>query len=309
MDWEINLIEWVQKSLGGSHSTIGTVMGFVGGEFGLVLILLTIYFCWKKEVGKRLSMIVMLVNCWGPLIKSIVLRPRPYMSHPERVNGIKIDGNSTSLEDVAAQGYSFPSSHSSSVMALFIPLAREVKKRWMWIVAIVMTFLVGVSRVIAGMHYPTDVLAGWALGLVGAWVYLTLEKKIRNVLTLRLILLATTLPGLLYVRTDDYFTALGLMSGLVAAFSFEEKFVNFQDTRNLFAKILRIVGGVLLFFALSSLLKKPFSSEFLTGGSMAAFLVRTARYALTAFLVLGVYPMAFPLFEKVGGKGDTTKAG
>ena len=190
--------------------------------------------------------------------------------------------------------------HSPACTA--IPLAREVKKKWMWIVAGVIIFLVGLSRSVTGMHYPTDVLAGWALGLICVGIITLLEKKVKNERIRHLILLVSALPGVFFVRTDDYFTALGLLIGLIAAFHFEEKFVNFSDTRNVWAKILRVIGAFAIYLVLNKLLKMPFSAEFLTGGTLGAFLVRTARYAIIIFVMIGVYPKVFPLFEKIGEK-------
>ena len=276
MEWEVNLIEWLQKTVGDLNGAFISALGFLGGEMGLLLVVLIILFCWKKECGKRLALIIAAVNSWLPMIKSLVLRPRPYMEHPDRVRGVA---------DV-----------------VFIPLAREVKKKWMWIVAGVIIFLVGLSRSVTGMHYPTDVLAGWALGLICVGIITLLEKKVKNERIRHLILLVSALPGVFFVRTDDYFTALGLLIGLIAAFHFEEKFVNFSDTRNVWAKILRVIGAFAIYLVLNKLLKMPFSAEFLTGGTLGAFLVRTARYAIIIFVMIGVYPKVFPLFEKIGEK-------
>ena len=302
MEWEVELIEWIQKTLGSLNSVVGAALSFIGGEIGLLLVLLIILFCWKKESGKRMALIITAVNTWLPMIKAVVMRPRPYMEYPDRVQGVADVGNSASLDDVAAQGYSFPSTHSASAMALYISLAHEVKKKWMWIAAIMITFLVGVSRAVAGMHYPTDILAGWALGLAGVVICMLLEKKVKNAWIRHLILLSSVLPGLLFVRTEDYFTSLGLLVGLIAAIHFEEKFVNFQDTRNVWAMILRVIGAFALYFILNTLLKLPFGKEFLAGGTLPAFLVRTARYAVIIFVIIGIYPKIFPLFEKIGKK-------
>jgi len=57
--------------------------------------------------------------------------------------------------------------------------------------------------------------------------------------------------------------------------------------------ILRVVGGIAIYFLLNKLLKLPFSSDFLNGGSTGAHLIRTARYAVIAFIEFGIYPMAF----------------
>ena len=300
MEWEVQLIEWIQKTLGSLNSAVGSILSFIGGEIGMMLTLLIVLFCWKKESGKRLALIVTAMTTWLPMIKAAVTRPRPYMAHPGRVRAVADVGNTASLDDVAAQGYSFPSTHSASAVAVFIPLAKEAKKKWLWIVAIVLSFLVGLSRAVNGMHYPTDILAGWALGLACAGICLLMEKKIKNEWIRHLILLASALPGLLFVRTEDYFTSLGLLIGLIAAIHFEERFVHFKDTRNIWAMILRPAGAFALYFALNTLLKLPFSKEFLSGGTMGAFLIRAARYALIIFTVIGIYPKIFPLFEKIG---------
>ena len=302
MEWEAGLIEWTQKSLGSLNDAIGKVLSFIGGEIGMMLALLIILFCWKKEVGKRLALIITAVNTWLPMIKAVVMRPRPYMDYPDRVKGVADVGNKAPLDDVAAHGYSFPSIHSASTMALFIPLAAEVKKKWMWIAAVVITFLVGISRAVAGMHYPTDIMAGWVLGLAGAGICLLLEKKVKNEWIRHLILLVSALPGLFFVRTEDYFTSLGLLIGLIAAIHYEERFVNYRDTRNILAMILRVAGAFAIYYVMNTLLKLPFSKDYLSGGTLGAFLIRAARYGMIIFTIFGIYPKAFPLFEKIGVK-------
>lgn len=71
---------------------------------------------------------------------------------------------------------SFPSGHSMMSALVYLTLgsliAPVLKHFWLRFyiltLAIVLTFIVGVSRVYMGVHYPTDVLAGWAAGLVWA---------------------------------------------------------------------------------------------------------------------------------------------
>jgi undecaprenyl-diphosphatase len=71
---------------------------------------------------------------------------------------------------------SFPSGHSMMAAVVYLTLAvllvnvvqgRRLKSYVIGL-AVMATFLVGVSRVVLGVHYPTDVLAGWTAGLVWA---------------------------------------------------------------------------------------------------------------------------------------------
>jgi undecaprenyl-diphosphatase len=70
---------------------------------------------------------------------------------------------------------SFPSGHAMLVAVIYLTLGallarftgRRRVRAYVLTVALLLTFLVGSSRVYLGVHYPTDVLAGWAVGL--AW--------------------------------------------------------------------------------------------------------------------------------------------
>lgn len=82
------------------------------------------------------------------------------------------------LRLVQIDSFSFPSGHAMSSATIYLTLAvlltrlTSHRSRKTYIVgsAILLTFLVGFSRVFLGVHYPSDVLAGWAAGT--AWAQL-----------------------------------------------------------------------------------------------------------------------------------------
>ena len=302
MAWEVAIIELIQKSPDALGKTLDKVFSFIGGEMGLLMLVVIVLFCWRKEVGQKLALIIAATIAWFAMIKAVVMRPRPYMEHPDKIKALAPVDAKASVTDVVAQGFSFPSIHSGSIVATFFTLAREVRKKWFWVLAVALMLLVGFSRMATGNHYPTDVLAGWVLGFAVIGVFELLERYVEKEWVRYLILLAATLPGLFFVRTNDYFTALGLLVGVIAAIPFERKFVNFQDTRNIWAMILRVIGALAVYFVLNTLLKMPFGAEFLDSGSLSALLVRTGRYAIILFVIMWIYPKVFPLFERFGNK-------
>jgi undecaprenyl-diphosphatase len=78
----------------------------------------------------------------------------------------------------AALHQSFPSGHSMMSAVVFLTLGvllSRLETTWrlkvyFLLLALFVTFIVGISRVYMGVHYPTDVLAGWACGFVWAAV-------------------------------------------------------------------------------------------------------------------------------------------
>lgn len=96
------------------------------------------------------------------LQKYLIARPRPDLE--------------THL--VVVKTSSFPSGHANSSMIFYlcIALILTAGTRWQGLavaLAILLSLLVGVSRVMLGVHWPSDVIGGWALGML--WVLLTLR--------------------------------------------------------------------------------------------------------------------------------------
>ena len=300
--WEVDLIVWLQGNMGSVGTFLSKAFSFIGGETFSLLLLIVMLFCYKKEAGKRVARTVLTASMWFPMIKNVVLRVRPYMAHKEKIEVLQVVEADADKWDIIQQGFSFPSGHGATAVSLFGSIGKELRKRWMWTLAILMPLLIGLSRISVGVHYPTDVLAGWAVGLAAIGFNVLLEKKVKKEWVRYAILLVLTVPGIFWCTSRDYFTALGLLIAAAVAFPYEEKHVKFQDTRNPWAMILRTAGAFAIYFALNTLLKMPFSKEWLDSGVLAANLVRTARYAVILFIVLGVYPRVFPIFEKIGKK-------
>jgi undecaprenyl-diphosphatase len=80
------------------------------------------------------------------------------------------------LRRAHASGYSFPSGHAMTTLSTYGTLAYLAGRRgsltghpaaqWAWVPVLLVCTLVGSSRVYLEVHYPTDVLAGWAAGVV-----------------------------------------------------------------------------------------------------------------------------------------------
>jgi undecaprenyl-diphosphatase len=131
------------------------VMEFVG-EYGLLFaIVLLVLGCWwgvrrrgGEDAAPLAAGVAVLINV---PIRGFVERPRPFNSH----EGLEVlvDGK---------DDFSFVSDHATLCMALAVALF--VANRKLGIVGIVLALFGGFIRVYMGVHYPTDVVGGFALG-------------------------------------------------------------------------------------------------------------------------------------------------
>lgn len=79
---------------------------------------------------------------------------------------------------VVVKTQSFPSGHAASSMIFYLALALALAAGTRWqrpaaAAAVLLSLLIGTSRVMLGVHWPSDVIGGWTFGML--WVLLTLK--------------------------------------------------------------------------------------------------------------------------------------
>lgn len=95
-------------------------------------------------------------------IRLFYQRPRPFLEY--QVNQL-----------IAKNEFSFPSGHAAFFFAMAVAIYFYNKKWGAWFFA--GAVLISLARVAAGIHYPTDILAGAIIGILTAWTVFYFVKK------------------------------------------------------------------------------------------------------------------------------------
>lgn len=162
-NFDITIIRMIQSYISNRETIIMKCFTFMGAgqTIAALLILLLVILIWQKRVWE--AMFLFLAASGGVgfdlLLKWIFQRQRPTI-HPI----------------IHETGYSFPSGHSMGSFVFYGMIAyllvQQSKRRIQKIISIcvmaVLIFMIGISRIYLGVHYPSDVLAGFAAG--GSWL-------------------------------------------------------------------------------------------------------------------------------------------
>lgn len=125
-----------------------------------VIAVIGTWLIWRtRSVGARVFLIVLVsvgVSDWtmAKIIKPKVNRIRPCFSLPGVITPMGLPGGEKS----------FPSNHAANSAAVAAVIYFHWKKPGMYL--LLLSFLVGFSRIYHGVHFPLDVVTGWTLGII-----------------------------------------------------------------------------------------------------------------------------------------------
>lgn len=278
----------------------------LGEETAFLAIALIFFWCVDKKRGYLLMSVGFAGTMLNQFMKLWFRIPRPWV----------LDENFTILEQAreGAGGYSFPSGHTQSSVGTFGGIAYTTKNKAVRVISIVIAVLVPFSRMYIGVHTPLDVLV--AAAMAAAMLFLLRPMVLGNdgkyipaLLGIMTLLAVAYLcfvelypfpadidPHNLASGTQNAYTLLGALLGLLVVYFVDEKWLKFQTKAVWWAQVLKVAGGLVLVLMIKSGLKDVLNA--LMGQSIG----RAARYFLMVIAAGILWPLTFRWFAKLGTK-------
>jgi membrane-associated phospholipid phosphatase len=312
-------IDWIVaiQSLGSWLELPMKFFTFLGHENFFFLVLPLIYWSVDAGLGLKVALVLALSNNLKPIFKLLFAAPRPYWLSAE-VKPFLYESS-----------FGIPSGHAQDAVAIWGIIASGVKKRWAWVLAFVIAFLVGFSRLYLGVHFLHDVLAGWLIGFLilfaflkfwdpmAAWLRtktLTGQIILAFVVSLMLtgmgLLSTARLQGFIFpvewadnalragalpnpVSMEDIITSAGSLFGLAAGAAWIASRGGYQAAgpleKRAFRYAIGLIGIMVLWVGLGELFPR--------GETLLPLILRYIRYSLVGLWVMAGAPWLFFHFK------------
>ena len=140
----------------------------LGDELFYLLVAPAIFWCLDAGAGLRMGLYLMVCSGLNNALKIFFNGPRPYW-YTQDVKALSTNPETS---------FGVPSGHAQNAVVFWGTLAHELRRKWVWVVAILLMFLIGISRVYLAVHFPHDVLVGWLIGALLLWGLIKLEKPL-----------------------------------------------------------------------------------------------------------------------------------
>ncbi len=281
-----------------------------GNTEGYLLIIALLFTVFDKRLGVYTSLVALSTFVINHLLKISLKNPRPFVVSNEYLQEWGV--SSQRATDLINE-YSTPSGHAMTAAAVFTFLLLRIKSGYLRCLFLLMIFGIGVARPYLGVHFVEDILLGWFLGGLIAWIanryidwfwkkWLGLDIS-KQLLSIAFIVITSLMannfidPKSAAHYPQAFVSILGFLSGTLIAAAYEEKQIKFSMQESTFTKD---VSRFILMIAVLSLTLIGLDRVFLLIAKDATLLglqLRYLRYLLVSVSALLLAPW---LFVKLG---------
>lgn len=248
-DFGLQIVSFFQTGL------IGEVLWYLllpfhyfGSEKGYLLMIPPIYWILNKSLGKRLLVILMLGTIVSGVFKILGECPRPFHVNKDLIRSITFTNE-----------FGLPSGHTVFGTIFGLTLFRNFKQIWQRTACGLFVFVMGISRMVHGMHFLQDVVVGWGIGMLIiylAYVYemrfsqyitkLRLNAKVIGISFVSLVVISSL--GLSSMNSTLISSIGGLTGGMIGLWLEEER-IKFRIVTHLQANSINTLLGLFLLVA------------------------------------------------------------
>ncbi len=293
---------------------------YLGTEDFFFLVLPLIYWSIDSALGLRVGFILVTSSMFNYMGKLLFAGPRPYWA-------------SSHVRALWAEtSFGIPSGHAQNAMSVWGIIAASRRQVWVRVVAILLIFLIGFSRIYLGSHFPHDVVIGWLFGAVILWAFLRfwnpvaawLANKTFGQQTLIAFLVSMVFVAMGWavvslrsgyqlpvawmenalrggsvepapIDPNGIFTSAGTFFGLAFGLAWIVSLGGYQASGPVWMRALRYVIGLIGVLILWMGLGEIFPR----GDGLLVYSLRFVRYALVGWWVTGGAPWVFTRFKLI----------
>jgi membrane-associated phospholipid phosphatase len=139
---------------------------FLGAELFYMLVMPAVLWCFSASLGTRLGLALLISAGLNAVLKMAFSLPRPFWID-ERVRALSVETS-----------FGLPSGHAQNAVVLWGYLAYRLRRWWATAAAVFLILAISFSRIYLGMHFPSDVVAGWIVGGVLLVLFIVLEDPL-----------------------------------------------------------------------------------------------------------------------------------
>jgi membrane-associated phospholipid phosphatase len=301
------LVTYFIQGLGTWLTPVMEFFSFCASEEFFMLVVPVLYWCIDSAVGMRVGVVVMMSSSVVDVTKMACQLGRPYWLFP-KVHAYALETS-----------FGLPSGHTQKAVAVWATLATSFRKKWLWIVSVIMIIMIALSRIYLGVHFITDVLAGLAISILFLVLYMKLEAPVvrwakdQPLWIIALVSLAVSLAPILldgvirhanagwqvptgWLVTDiDPFSLEGILTlngtlfGMLFGYAWIKRTGGFKVPGTPIQLLLRYVLGVAGVFVIRYGLKFIFPETL----DFFGYTLRFVRYGLIGLWVTGLAPILF----------------
>ena len=163
LDYKIS--EFFLNNSTGTGTTIMKIVTFLGNAIVYLAILVILYYIWDKKKAYRAIVALVTTRVVNASTKAAFKLPRP---------------DDTFGHTIKETSFGLPSGHTQLSTTLWGVLCSFVVKWGMLIVSIALPLLIAFSRIYLAVHWFTDVLMGFGIGLIILAIFLVVLNPIEN---------------------------------------------------------------------------------------------------------------------------------